>query len=297
MTAQIISNEDSSAQSTANNNRNNNNKVATVDAYPLGTDTSLLSKYSKVKTIYYIRHAEGSHNVNKNYRHVKNLDARLTEKGLGQCQTLAERIRVAQDPIAAQLKESVQLIITSPLTRCMQTALLSLEPVVQARPDTRVVAHEGVRETVNYNCDRRRPISQLKSEFQQVDFSHVTQDHDGVWSHYESWLGPDTDYTTHRESAQIYKVAERGRSFLWDYLVQCSEEHVAICSHRAFSRAFFNFGHGEATNCTTLPQSLDDRDNPVNIPVVQYMGDKKFEESLRADYDNCELRSMILAFP
>eukprot|EP00527_Entomoneis_sp_CCMP2396_P009215 CAMPEP_0198138106 /NCGR_PEP_ID=MMETSP1443-20131203/1529_1 /TAXON_ID=186043 /ORGANISM="Entomoneis sp., Strain CCMP2396" /LENGTH=296 /DNA_ID=CAMNT_0043799749 /DNA_START=125 /DNA_END=1015 /DNA_ORIENTATION=- len=288
--------EDSSNPSTPNVSES---KVQSVDAFPFGTDKSVLSKYRAIKTIYHVRHAEGTHNVNNEYRDIANLDARLTKKGEDQCRALARRIQTGDDDVLKQLKESVELVITSPVTRCMQTALLALEPVFIERPDVPVLAHEGIRETVNYNCDRRRTIQELQKDFApQVDFSAVKDDNDALWDHYESWLGSDEAFTTYRESAQIYKVAERGRAFLLDFLARRPEEHIVLCSHRAFSRAFFNFGYGDCTR--GLVQSLDDRSEKDNVPVLRYMGDDDgegaFGTSMRAAYDNCELRPFILAF-
>lgn len=280
----------------------NDGESTSVHVYPLGTELSILSKYKTTKTIYYIRHAEGTHNVQQNYRDIANLDARLTDKGKLQCEELANRIRSSEDEILRQLKDSVNLIITSPLTRCMQTALLALSPVLEARQEkVKVIAHEGIRETVNYNCDRRRSLEDLRKEFGNgVDFSEINHDEDPLWKYYEAWLGSDEGYTKHRESAQIYKVAERGRAFFFDYLSNQSEEHIAICTHRAVTRAFFGFGHGNnISSASTVPQDLDDRKgkNARNVPIFKYMGDEEFADYIRADYANCELRSMILAFP
>jgi hypothetical protein len=49
------------------------------------------------------------------------------------------------------------------------------------------MAHSGVRETVNWNCDRRRNISDIAQDFgkDDVDFTHIPTDHDDVWEVYE----------------------------------------------------------------------------------------------------------------
>ncbi|KAL7576110.1 hypothetical protein ACA910_000887 [Epithemia clementina (nom. ined.)] len=281
-------------------------KTTVIDIYPWESNLDALrQQYKHVKTIYYIRHAEGSHNVNMEYRDMINFDARLTKRGQSQCRELADRIRCATketDPALVQLRESVQLVVTSPLTRCLQTALLSLEPVLKNRssssssslPPPLVLAHDGIRETVNYNCDRRRTTSELAQEFgTQIDFSFVPDEHDTIWEYYESFLGSDTEYTKHRESAQAYTVAQRARGFFTNFLSTRPEQHVCLCSHRAFSRVLWNYGLGYATN---VPQFLDQRTDKVNVPIVRYMGDDDFASRLSADYDNCELRAMVVAF-
>ena len=239
--------------------------------------------------------------MNMQYQDIVNFDARLTEKGQAQCRELADRIRLAsqdEDLALSQLRENVELVVTSPLTRCMQTALMSLEPVLgDDKPSVPpVVAHDGIRETVNYNCDRRRSVSELEKEFgDMVDFSFVEDEHDSIWHRYESSLGSDTDYTAHRESAEVHVVAQRARSFFVDFLAARPENHICLCSHRAFSRVLWNFGIGYSTN---VQQVLDKRAEDVkeNVPVVRYMGDDDFAASLRADYSNCELRAMVIAF-
>jgi broad specificity phosphatase PhoE len=254
--------------------------------------------------LHVVRHAQGFHNVNQEYRDIVNLDARLTELGVEQCRQLANRIRQA-DPNSplASLASSLQLVVTSPLTRCIQTALLSLRDVLScsSRDNTiPVLAHELIRETVNYNCDRRRHVNELTNEFgHHVDFSEMddgTNVHDPIWESYVQDLGDDETYTDHRESGELHVVAERGRRF-FEWLAKRPEEHVLICSHAAFLRCLWNFGLSEEVPLQP-PQTLDKREDPAkNHPVVEFIGGELFEGSLRRDYENCELRSMVIAFP
>lgn len=279
-----------------------------VDVFPYETPLSQIHKreqsYSQVKTVHYLRHAQGAHNVNKEYRSSRNIDARLTEVGLEQCRALAEQIRTAPDgsPLSALLQHA-QLCVTSPLTRCIQTTLCSLEPLLfdgeqgATDPEVKVpvVAHESIRETVNYNCDRRRHIDEIVRDFPRVDLSQIQPQHDALWEQYLERLGCAESYPHHRESAEIHKVADRGRAFL-RWLSQRPEDHIVVCSHAAFSRCLWNFG--QVGHVPLLPsQDLDVRPpGAKNPPIVQYCGPMDFEESIRADYDNCELRSMLFAF-
>jgi len=79
------------------------------------------------------------------------------------------------------------MVVTSPLTRCVQTALISF-PALAAMPSEACpfVAHESVRETVNFTCDARRAISAIAADFPRVDFAHCPDDHDAVWAKYET---------------------------------------------------------------------------------------------------------------
>jgi broad specificity phosphatase PhoE len=274
----------------------------TFDIYPYGTteeDIKSSGDYCHTKVVHFVRHSEGTHNVNKEYQAILNLDARLTEKGQEQCRSLADEIRQAATATnLSHLSESAQLVVTSPLTRCIQTALLSF-PMLAER-QVPFVAHPGVRETVNYNCDRRRNVKDIQQDFGKdvVDFTHVPTDHDDVWESYEKRLGCHETWSDPRESAEIYAAAERGRGFM-EWLQTRPEEHVVVCSHRAFLRCFWNFGvNGEAVPFLP-PQALDNRqaEDATDVPVVRYCGDQDgFAESLQRCYDNCELRSLVVAF-
>ena len=126
-----------------------------VHIYPYGTE----DLKGNVKVLHLIRHAEGHHNVNQEYRDIRNMDASLTPKGIEQCRQLSQRIQQAAASAAScplsDLAGNTDLIVTSPLTRCIQTTLMALDSVIHTRRPP-IVAHESIRETVNYNCDRRR---------------------------------------------------------------------------------------------------------------------------------------------
>ena len=166
-----------------------------MDVYPLSHRNQL---DGHVKTVHIVRHAQGTHNVKKEYKDIRNMDARLTDHGKQQCAQLASK--------SPDLVSKDAVVVSSTLTRCIQTSLHSFPHL------ERFLAHENIRETVNYACDRRRVISEIQSDHPEVDFSHVDAHEDEIWKHYDNLLGEDHD--GERESAQLYKVAERGRSFL-----------------------------------------------------------------------------------
>jgi hypothetical protein len=190
----------------------------TFDIYPYGTteeDIKSSGDYCHTKVVHFGRHSEeGTHNINKEYRAILNLDARLTKKGEEQCRSLADEIRQATATAAdattsiytnlSHFSESAQLVVASPLTRCIQTALLSF-PMLAER-QVPFVAHPGVRETVNYNCDRRRNVQDVQQDFGKdvVDFTCVPTYHDDVWESHEKRLGCHETWSDPRESAEIY---------------------------------------------------------------------------------------------
>ena len=271
-----------------------------VDIFPYGTKKGDLHAqgYYGVKVVHWIRHAQGFHNVG-DARSRANIDARLTPMGESQCQALARKIQKAASSFSryADVLHNTEMIVTSPVTRCIQTAILSLKPVLEKYEDVAVVAHECIRETVNFNCDRRRPINEIAIDFPLVDFSLCDTNEDAIWEYYESLLGDDEEFTENRESAEIHTIAERTRSF-FEWLSQRPEEHVAVCCHATVSRCIFNFGLSGGNTPTDVPQTLDTRlpEERMDIPVVNFCGDAKFAEAMRRDFQNCELRSMVMAF-
>jgi broad specificity phosphatase PhoE len=213
----------------------------------------------------------------------------LTEHGIGQCRALSEELRTS----GFLSDTSDILIVTSPLTRCLQTTLHAFDSII-AEKQPRIVALEWVRETVNFSCDRRNFASQLSKTFPMVDFGHIlkSDDPDPIWAHYEQRLGDQLAYTKHRESAELYKVAERGRKF-FEWLRLQPQSHVIVCTHSAFLRCILNYGYGVPSKPEQL---LDDRDErSEDGPLLQYHC-PELESSLRASYDKCEMRSMTAAF-
>jgi len=205
----------------------------TFDVHPLSELAELQRAGRDVCTIHLVRHAEGTHNVARAYRDPAHLDARLTSLGEAQCADLASQC-------SRNMLSSIELVVTSPLTRCLQTSLLSF-PALASDQATPFVAHEGVRETVNYVCDKRRAISELRVDFPRVDFSLCCYEHDPIWERYLARVGGPADYTTARESAELCAVAERGRSFL-EWLKLQPQRVVAVSSHSAFLRCLFSWG-------------------------------------------------------
>lgn len=172
---------------------------------------------------------------------------------------------------------------------------------------SKVIANENIRETVNFNCDRRRPIHEIAQDFPVVDFDTVpTTDHDLIWEHYENMLGDDTEFLNDRESAEIHVIADRTRDFFeWLLLSKDLEDkdRIAVCCHATVSRCIFNYGqnldhdNGGKTP-TDVEQYLDTRrpEEAIDVPICNYMGEG-VDEYMREDFKNCELRSMILAYP
>ena len=65
---------------------------------------------------------------------------------------------------------------------------------------------------------------------------------DDLWARYEAIAGPPDRWTKHRESCDLYYVAERTRSF-FEWLATRPEENVVVSTHSALLRCLFSYGH------------------------------------------------------
>jgi broad specificity phosphatase PhoE len=237
------------------------------------------SMIESIHRIHIVRHAEGYHNVEKDYKNKKNRDARLTPKGMDQCAALARYVRYNYNQLFYQSppdtkgssggpssstrnknKNTNILVVTSTMTRCIQTALHAFPDLAATSAAATsftsgvvpFVAHEGIRETVNYDCDARRSLSTLVKEFPRIDFETAVgfpmalsfssscaaattttaataadakddkeaeedDTDDPIWNAYRERFGMDYDGPC--ESAELHVVARRGYHF-FQWLVQ-----------------------------------------------------------------------------
>lgn len=283
--------------SDSNAEESSDDDLMTVDLFPYNTPMEELRRhgFTKFKKVHWVRHVEGYHNVGES-NHPCNIDAHITPKGLEQCRSLADSIRDApEDSNLNDVLTKTELIVTSPVTRCVETAIHGLEPVMKAKPDVPLVANDSIRETVNFHCDRRRPIHEIAKDFPQVDFTQACpHDEDNIWEYYMKKLGDDKEYTKERESAEIHTIADRCRKFFVDWLRKRPEENIVVCCHNTISRCIFNFGMKDGMAPTDAEQVLDDRDEPEDVPLVSFHAN--LEGHMRKEYENGELRSMIIAY-
>ena len=127
--------------------------------------------------LHLIRHAEGTHNPAHD---TTILDPPLTEKGIEQC------LKLCQD---FPFKESVGLVMTSPLRRTLQTARLGFQHSIDERyyaQGSRAGVQNGaclllepdVQAHSARPCDTGSDIAILRSEFYDlpwaVSYTHLT---------------------------------------------------------------------------------------------------------------------------
>lgn len=114
------------------------------------------------RTIFLIRHGQSTFNALNEGSGVDPMlfDAPLTSLGL-------EQVAAAR---AAMRDRPVEVVLVSPLTRALQTAL-GIFADHPARP--RIVVEAGHRERLESSCDQGRSPRELRAAFPDVAFDHL----------------------------------------------------------------------------------------------------------------------------
>lgn len=241
-------------------------------------------KHKNLRIIHLVRHAEGYHNVNKDYKNPAHIDAELTPKGIEQCQLLSKRLaKSSEECDTFNALYDVECIISSPMRRALQTAQHSFEHKLQLQlrldDETDDIQHnspipfvacEDWRETVNYLCDQRLSSNALKSSFPFVDFDHIQHEIDPIWAKYESRFGSHTMYTKGRESIDDEGLVQRATR-AWEFIQKRKEHNIAVVSHSAFFMHVF-----------TRPE----------LGIVQYEDEDVETLMTEKSFENCEMRSV-----
>mmetsp|Transcript_77545 Transcript_77545/g.244981 ORF Transcript_77545/g.244981 Transcript_77545/m.244981 type:complete len:241 (+) Transcript_77545:2-724(+) len=155
-------------------------------------------------------------------------DAPLSVKGREQVQALRKEV------MARGLHQQVQLVVCSPLTRAIDTALGGFWDVhgkdssdgpVAGRPP--VLALSLVAERLDTACDIGRPASELRSAYRDVDFGQVAE----FW-----WYGgedncPAPGFPHDREPVDCCRTRVE-EALQW--LRQRPETCIAVVGHSAF---------------------------------------------------------------
>ena len=144
------------------------------------------------------------------------LDPPLTALGMQQCSS--------QRDLCASL--TPDLVIVSPMLRCIQTAKLSFRDHVNNVP---WVSHEGCREELGLLVgNKRRSITDIKADYPEIDFSAIEHDEDILWD----------DYGHRRET--LLEKSERIYKFLTEYVRSRPEKEIAIICHSAYLFTLLN---------------------------------------------------------
>ncbi|KAF2296124.1 hypothetical protein GH714_036260 [Hevea brasiliensis] len=153
------------------------------------------------------------------------------------------------------LFKKIDLVITSPLLRAMQTAVGVFggerSSGLKSPP---IVAVELCRERTGVHpCDKRRTITEYSSLFPQIDFSLMESDDDNLWK------------ADVRETDE--EVAARGLKFM-NWLKTRQETEIAVVTHHRF-----------------LQYTLNALANDFHPSV---------RSEMCKEFVNCELRSMAM---
>lgn len=237
---------------------------------------SSLYPLNRCKTLHVVRHAQGIHNVegDKNYKVYMSpeyFDAHLTQLGWQQVENLRKHVH------SCGLFKRIDLVITSPLLRTMQTAVgvfggegytdrMDVLPLMVANAGNSgrsaisslncppIIAVEHCREHLGVHpCDRRRSINEYQCLFPAIDFSLIESDEDVLWK------------ADVRETKE--EVAARGMKFI-NWLWTRKEKEIAIVTHSGF--LFHTLG-AYGNDCHPL----------VKKEICKH-------------FANCELRSMVI---
>lgn len=241
-----------------------------------GNTGSSLFPLHRCKTLHLVRHAQGVHNVEgeKDFQaYMSNdlFDAHLTPLGWNQVDNLRKHVN------ACGLSKKIELVITSPLLRTMQTAVgvfggedlpdgSSVPPLMVENAGNSghlaisslncppFIAVEDCREHLGVHpCDKRRSVSEYETLFPAIDFSLIENNEDVLWE--ADVREPNSD------------VAARGSKFI-DWLWTRKEKEIAVVTHSGFLfHTLQRFGNG----CH---------------PSVK--------DEISKHFANCELRSMVL---
>ncbi|XVE60646.1 hypothetical protein DITRI_Ditri05aG0144700 [Diplodiscus trichospermus] len=184
--------------------------------------------WQRCKIIHLVRHGQAMHNVegDKNREALLSphlFDAELSPLGLQQVGKLRKHVH------DSGLLKRVELVVTSPLCRVMQTAVGVFGNESQADGENgcfsaisapncpQIMAVELCRDRLGLRpCDMRRRVSECQALFPSIDFSMMDGEEDSLWN-------PDV-----RESEE--EIAQRMVLFM-EWLWTRPEQEIAIVSH------------------------------------------------------------------
>ncbi|KAF5721554.1 histidine phosphatase clade-1 [Fusarium globosum] len=163
------------------------------------------------KTIHLVRHGQAVHNLGEAYNVLPDTD--LTPLGQEQAKGL-----ISNCPDLA----NVDLIVSSPLRRTLQTTLLAFSSPLER--GLQIVALPEVQEVSDMNCDTGSDLNVIKAEFQQhpVDFSLV----EPGWQIKEGKWAP-----------VVGSVLERARAAR-QWLSERPESEIVVVTHGCFLHFF-----------------------------------------------------------
>jgi len=184
-------------------------------------------------------------------------DAPLSAKGKQQVQQLRE-IGFMSD-----LRKEVQLVVTSPLVRAMETALGAfLEPLSTSGACRPIVALASVAERLDTACDIGTRKSELQQIYKNVDFSQVV---DEYW-----WYGGREnsleDGLHHEQEPWTACYRRVDQTIQW--LRARPETCIAVVGHSSFFQAMTG-SCAKMPNCGVMEIDVGEHDEARQQPCVK----------------------------
>lgn len=158
--------------------------------------------------VFLVRHGEGYHNASQNW---DLQDPKLTAIGQGQASALGACKELALSPGS--------LLVVSPLSRAIATAVAAFPHIATQDPGCRVALCALHSERVGAHCDQGRSKSALLSDYPFI--SHW----DGSTDLPEEWtLTTASDKDWEKERVPLFLA----------WLRQQSERHIVVIGHGAY---------------------------------------------------------------
>merc|ERR1712137_144276 len=212
-----------------------------IECFPFSEYEEVKQKgFKTVKVVHFTRHGQGFHNLRIEqvgypcqcgskepvgpcpYMTDELTDAFLTEKGEAQARALSQKI--------SESGIQVECVITSPLSRAIQTGRIALDlPQFQTLP---WISQEYFREQYGrHMCDKRRTKTELMDLYPNVDFSALTET--------DEWFGDERE-TRHELAKRCLDTVR--------FIQQLQHDHVFLFSHSSFLCTLFGVVFNQPQN-------------------------------------------------
>lgn len=143
--------------------------------------------------------------------------------------------QIVRKKIHEIVPNDIDLIVVSPLTRCIQTALIIFPPNNSNR-NTRIICKEELREAFGvYYPDKRRSISELQNQYPVIEFdtTNNTTNEDVYWR-------PDKRETFEDVINRIISF------FRWLSKTKSNYKKIVIVTHGVWMETAFNYYYPNA---------------------------------------------------
>lgn len=189
------------------------------------------------KNLYFIRHGESLHNaqilakdgaLSEDLRY---MDASLTQTGIQQASALKKKLAGI----------TLDLLVSSPLTRAIQTSLYATNGLKVKSP----IVTELCAERLSYVCDIGSSTFTLSKRFPLLQFDHLSPSNAWWWvpNYVPSNLASDkTSYRfliqhgAREPNSHFYKRVSQ----FWTWIDERPEQNIAVFAHGTFLKALIS---------------------------------------------------------